>query len=58
MQSVTEEVIIDAGKKTMSTTTLIGHIVERRIEVLLGTLIAYQMGILDGLITAGTQCIA
>jgi hypothetical protein len=54
----TAEVVIDASKKTMSTASLIGHIVERRIEYLLGTLIAYQLGLLDNLVAAGSQCIA
>jgi hypothetical protein len=48
----------EAVMKTMSTTNLIGHIVERRIEYLLGTLIAYQLGLLDNLVAAGTACIA
>lgn len=52
------EAVVEAGKKTMSTASLIGHIVERRIEYLLGTLIAYQLGLLDNLVAAGTQCIA
>jgi hypothetical protein len=54
----TAEAVMDAGKKTMSTASLIGHIVERRIEYLLGTLIAYQLGLLDNLVAAGIQCIA
>ena len=48
----------DAAMKTMSTGNLIAHIVERRIEYLLGTLIAYQLGLLDQVVAAGTQCIA
>lgn len=54
----TAEAVIDASKKTISTASLMGHIVERRIEYLLGTLIAYQLGLLDQLVSAGTQCIA
>jgi hypothetical protein len=50
--------VADAAQKAISTTNLIGHIVERRIEYLLGTLIAYQLGLLDQLVSAGTQCIA
>jgi len=49
---------IDATKKAMSTSSLIAHIVERRIEYLLGTLVAYQLGLLDQVVTAGTQCLA
>lgn len=50
--------VAEAGMKSMSTYNLIGHIVERRIEYLLGTLIAYQLGLLDTLVTAGQTCIA
>lgn len=49
---------IEAASKALSTKTLISHIVERRIEYLIGTLIAYQIGLLDQLVTAGSQCIA
>jgi len=48
----------ELAKTAMSTSSLIAHIVERRIEYLVGTLIAYQMGILDTLVTAGQTCIA
>jgi len=44
--------------KAMSTSSLIAHIVERRVEYLIGSLIAYQMGLLDTLVTHGQQCIA
>ena len=50
--------VIDASKTAMSTSSLIAHIVERRIEYLVGTLIAYQMGLLDTLVEHGQQCIA
>lgn len=50
--------VIDASKTAMSTSSLIAHIVERRIEYLVGTLIAYQMGLLDTLVQHGQQCIA
>ena len=55
---VATEAAVDIGKKAISTSSLIAHIVERRIEYLVGTLIAYQIGILDQLVTAGQQCIA
>lgn len=48
----------EAVTKMMSTSSLITHIVERRIEYLLGTLIAYQLGLLDQLLSAGQSCIA
>jgi len=49
---------VDVATKAMSTSSLIAHIVERRIEYLLGSLIAYQLGLLDSLVTAGQTCIA
>lgn len=45
---------VDAAKKTISTSSLIAHIAERRIEYLIGTLIAYQIGLLDKLVTYGS----
>jgi len=55
---VATDAAVDFGKKAISTTSLITHIVERRIEYLVGTLIAYQIGLLDQLVSAGQQCIA
>ena len=55
---LTDESAVDTAKKAMSTSSLIAHIVERRIEYLLGTLVAYQLGLLDQVVAAGTQCIA
>ena len=49
---------VDIGKKAISTSSLIAHIVERRIEYLIGSLIAYQMGLLDTVVEHGQQCIA
>ncbi len=49
---------VDAVQKTISTSSLIAHVVERRIEYLVGTLIAYQIGLLDQLVATGHQCIA
>lgn len=48
----------ELAKKAISTSSLISHIVERRIEYLLGTLVAYQVGLLDQLVSAGQTCIA
>jgi hypothetical protein len=44
-----KEVVMDTNKSL----ALFEQIVERRIEVLLGTLIAYQVGLLDKLVTYG-----
>lgn len=49
---------VDTAKKAVTSANVLGHIVERRIEYLLGTLIAYQLGLLDNLVTYGSQCIA
>jgi len=48
----------ELASKAISISNLITHIVERRLEYLVGTLIAYQMGIFDTLVSTGTQCIA
>jgi flavin-binding protein dodecin len=55
---VAVDAAVDTAKTTINTMTLMQHIVERRIEVLLGTLIAYQVGLLDSLVSAGQSCIA
>lgn len=44
-----KEVVMDTNKSL----ALFEQIVERRIEVLLATLIAYQVGLLDKLVTYG-----
>ena len=46
----------DVVMKTMSTKNLIEHIVSRRIEYLVGTLIAYQIGLVDMGMSAAQQC--
>lgn len=55
---VATDAAVDVAQKAISTSSLIAHIVERRIEYLIGTLIAYQIGMLDQLVAAGQQCIA
>lgn len=45
-----KDVAVDANR----TLAVWQGIVERRVEVLLGTLIAYQFGILDQLVTYGS----
>tara|TARA_B100001248_G_scaffold39479_1_gene25241 strand:+ start:102 stop:278 length:177 start_codon:yes stop_codon:yes gene_type:complete len=42
-------VAMDVGQKA----NIVKHLVERRIEYLLGSLIAYQIGLLDRLIEYG-----
>jgi hypothetical protein len=58
MSPDTAEVITENAGKAVTSGRVLQMIVERRIEVLLGTLIAYQIGMLDQLVSAGQQCIA
>lgn len=44
--------------KSARAASVLAHIAERRIEYLLGSLIAYQLGLLDQFVTYGSQCIA
>ena len=55
---VATETAVDTTKKAINSMTLMQHIVERRIEVLLGTLIAYQLGLLDTMVSTGQACFA
>ena len=55
---VAVEEVVSSAQRAVSTSSLIAHIVERRIEYLVGTLIAYQIGLLDQLVATGHQCIA
>jgi len=50
--------VTETAVKTVNSARLLQAIVERRIEVLLGTLIAYQFGLLDTLVATGGQCLA
>ena len=47
----------DVAMKAMSTKSLIAHVLERRIEYLVGTLIAYQIGLFDMGMSAAQQCL-
>lgn len=58
MNAETASDVASTAGKAMSTSSLVAHIVERRIEYLLGSLIAYQLGLLDTLVSAGQTCIA
>ena len=49
-----ETVLIEAVGKTGQAASVLTHIVERRLEYLLGTLIAHQLGLLDQVLTYGT----
>lgn len=47
-------VVIEAAGKTTQAASVLSHIVERRLEYLLGTLIAHQLGLLDQVLMYGT----
>ena len=49
--------ITDAAETVVKGTqgaSVLAHIVERRLEYLIGTLIAHQLGLLDQLVTYGS----
>jgi hypothetical protein len=45
---------VETAADTAKGASLIAHIVERRLEYLIGTLIAHQIGLLDQLVTYGS----
>jgi hypothetical protein len=55
---VATDAAVDVAQKAVTSGRVLQMIVERRIEVLLGTLIAYQVGLLDQVVSAGQSCIA
>ena len=46
--------ITDTAVKASQGASVLAHIVERRLEYLIGTLIAHQLGLLDQLVTYGS----
>jgi len=46
--------VAEAAVDTARGASLVAHIVERRLEYLIGTLVAHQLGILDQVITYGS----
>jgi hypothetical protein len=46
--------VVETAVDTAKGASILSHIVERRIEYLIGTLIAHQLGLLDQLITYGS----
>jgi len=53
----TAAAISDAAETVVKGTqgaSVLAHIVERRLEYLIGTLIAHQLGLLDQLVTYGS----
>ena len=45
---------IDTAVNATKAASLLSHIVERRLEYLIGTLVAHQLGFLDQVITYGS----
>jgi len=46
--------ITETAVKAGQGASVLAHIVERRLEYLIGTLIAHQLGLLDQLVTYGS----
>jgi hypothetical protein len=45
---------VETAVKASQGASVLTHIVERRLEYLIGTLIAHQLGLLDQLVTYGS----
>jgi len=45
---------VESVAKVSQGASVLAHIVERRLEYLIGTLIAHQLGLLDQLVTYGS----
>ena len=45
---------VESVAKASQGASVLAHIVERRLEYLIGTLIAHQLGLLDQLVTYGS----
>jgi len=58
MEAVPPAEAAETAMKVNQGLAMLTHIAERRIEYLLGTLIAYQLGLLDKVVTYGSSCIA
>jgi hypothetical protein len=52
--SETAATAAEAAVDTARGASLVAHVVERRLEYLIGTLIAHQLGLLDQLVTYGS----
>ena len=52
--SVVAEATTETVVKASQSASVLAHIVERRLEYLIGTLIAHQLGLLDQLVTYGS----
>ena len=45
---------VESAVKAGQGASVLAHVVERRLEYLIGTLIAHQLGLLDQLVTYGS----
>jgi hypothetical protein len=54
VMSDTAATAAEAAVDTARGASLVAHVVERRLEYLIGTLIAHQLGLLDQLVTYGS----
>jgi len=52
--TATAEAVVESVAKASQGASVLAHIVERRLEYLVGTLIAHQLGLLDQLVTYGS----
>ena len=52
--AATAETAVETIVKGSQGASVLAHIVERRLEYLIGTLIAHQLGLLDQLVTYGS----
>ena len=54
MPETAATVVTENAAKAGQAASVLAHIVERRLEFLIGTLIAHQLGLLDQLVTYGS----
>jgi hypothetical protein len=52
--TVAADAVTETAVKAGQGASVLAHIVERRLEYLIGTLIAHQLGLLDQLVTYGS----
>ena len=52
--SAAAETITEAAVKASQGASVLAHIVERRLEYLIGTLIAHQLGLIEQVVTYGS----
>ena len=50
----TATAVVDTVTKVSQSASVLAHIVERRLEYLIGTLIAHQLGLIEQVVTYGS----